>query len=232
LKFSAVAFDLDGTLYPNFRLYARLLPFMVKEHRLLRAFGKARKMLRKNFSMEESGEHSSEKKPKEDFYDIQAGILGKILGCSMEEARERAEKLIYRGWEPLFRKIRLFPHVLETLDAFRKEGIKMGLLSDFPPEIKLKNLNLSGFWDVVICSEQTGRLKPDVKPFLDLAAMMGSAPEQILYVGNSVPYDVEGSRKAGMKSAHICSRLRKSFSSGSADFVFYDYRQLCEYVLG
>ena len=222
MKFSAVAFDLDGTLYPNFRLYARLLPFILKELRLLKAFGKTRTMMRKDFSVR-SGEN---------FYDAQARVLGKILRCSMEEARERTEKLIYRGWEPLFNKIRLFPHVLETLDAFRKEGIKLGLLSDFPPEVKLKNLNLGGFWDVIMCSEHTGHLKPDVKPFLDLAALMGRAPEQILYVGNSVPYDVKGSRRAGMKSAHIRSKWKKFFSPGEADFVFYDYRQLRDYVLG
>ena len=236
MKFSAVAFDLDGTLYPNFRLFVRLFPFLLKEQRLLRALGKARNILRKSYNSNDSSASLSAEFPDvnlsgEDFYGIQAGIMGKILGQPADKVRERTERLIYRGWEPLFRKIRLFPHVKETLEAFRKGGVKMGLLSDFPPEIKLKNLGIFDCWDVVVCSEQTGRLKPDEKPFLDLAAMMGMPPEKILYVGNSVPYDVEGSRKTGMKAAHIRPGWRKYSSPKEVDFVFYDYRQLRDYVL-
>ena len=227
MKFSAVAFDLDGTLYPNYRFYIRLLPFLLKERHLIGALGKARTAIRESYK----GQGVQESLDG-DFYDIQARIMGEILEQPAEKVKEMTERLIYRGWEPIFKKIRLFPHVRDTLDAFRKEGIKLGLLSDFPPETKLKNLNISEYWDVVMSSEQTGRLKPDGKPFLDLAALMGMPPEKILYVGNSIPYDVEGSSRAGMKAAHIRSRWKRASSVKKADFSFYDYRQLCDYVLG
>ena len=226
MKFNAVAFDLDGTLYPNFRLYVRLLPFLVKEQRLLRALGKSRTMLRKSY-----GEEEISKDRDRDFYDIQARLMGIILGQPAEKVKERTERLIYRGWEPIFSKIRLFPHVRETLDAFRDKGIRMGILSDFPVEVKLKNLEISGYWNAALCSEQTGRLKPDKKPFLDLAGMMGLPPKEILYVGNSVPYDVEGARKMGMKAALIRPKWKKIPRVREVDFVFYDYRQLRDYVL-
>ena len=222
MKFAGVAFDLDGTLYPNFRLYFRLIPFLLKEHRLLRAFDKARTRLRR------TGDYGG------NFYELQAQFMGEILGEAPDKVRERLEKLIYRGWEPHFKKIMLFSHVRETLDAFRKNGIKMGLLSDFPPETKLENLKLTGYWEAVVSSEMTGRLKPDPASFLELARKMGVPPEEILYVGNSVPYDVEGARKAGMKAALICTRWKKPLiASGDAlpDFVFHDYRQLRDYVL-
>ena len=234
MVFSAVAFDLDGTLYPNFQLFSRLVPFLLKEHRLLRAMDKARRQLRN------SGEYGT------DFYDIQARLMAEILGESAEKVKDRTERLIYRGWEPFFKKIKLFPHVIETLDAFRNSGVKMGLLSDFPPEIKLKNLNIAGYWDAVVCSECTGCLKPDAQPFLELARKMALPPEEILYVGNSVSYDVEGARRAGMKTALIRRRIRVMPASGGRlrfrrkkqradmipDFIFHDYRQLRDYVLG
>lgn len=219
MKFTAVAFDLDGTLYPNFSLYIRLVPFLLKEQRLLRAFDKARTRLRN------SGAYAG------DFYELQARIMGEILGEPMEKIRERTERLIYRGWEPFFKKIRLFPYVRETLDSFRREGIAMGLLSDFPPETKLENLGISGYWNAVVCSEQTGRLKPDPASFLELANRMGTPPEDILYVGNSVSYDVAGAGRAGMKTALVNSiwKIRPPFHK--PDFTFYDYRQLYNYVL-
>ena len=134
MKYTAVAFDLDGTLYPNFSLNSRLIPFLIKEQNLLRAMGKARTRLRKDDLI--SGRAAGEN-PSEDFYETQARIMGEILNEPAEIIRERTERLIYRGWEPLFKKIDPFPYVREVLDVFRKEGIKMGLLSDFPPETKL-----------------------------------------------------------------------------------------------
>jgi len=232
LKFSAVAFDLDGTLYPNFRLNIRLIPFLLKDQRLLRAMGTARERMRKY------GGNYPEDLQGRDFYEIQAVIMAEILGKPAEKVREETERLIYRGWEPLFKNIRLFPFVRETLDAFRNKGLKLGLLSDFPPETKLVHLKADGYWDTVLCSEETGYLKPDKASFLDLAEKMKTPPGCILYVGNSIRCDVAGAGRAGMKTALIRSGLKRFWplAGGSRkdhpDFVFHDYRQLHDYVLG
>ena len=44
-KFSAVAFDLDGTLYPNYRFNILAFPSVLKNLKLLLAFNKVRKLL-------------------------------------------------------------------------------------------------------------------------------------------------------------------------------------------
>jgi putative hydrolase of the HAD superfamily len=228
-QFAALAFDLDGTLYPNYRFYIRLAPFVLKEQRLLRAFGKARDRLRAGEGKEGGG----------DFYGRQARLMAEILSEPPEELEEKVRRLIYRGWEPVFRKIKLYPHVEETLTALRAAGIKLGLLSDFPPDEKLKNLGIFELWDTVLCSEVLGALKPDPLPFNELARRMGFPPEKILYVGNSFPYDVEGAKRAGMGAAWIKSgRKNPALKAGAgagrrpaADFVFSDYRQLRDYML-
>jgi len=223
MKFAAVAFDLDGTLYHDFSLFVRLVPFVLKDQRLLRAMGKARDVLR------ETGSYEG------DFYATQARLMGEFLGEPAEIVMEKTERLIYRGWEPYFRDIRLFPHVIETLENFRRAGIKMGMLSDFPPETKLANMKLDGYFETIVCSEMTGRLKPDPLPFLELASRMKTEPRNILYVGNSISYDVEGARNAGMKTALICSLWKKYLlgteKKAGANFCFSDYRQLSDYVL-
>jgi putative hydrolase of the HAD superfamily len=222
VKISALAFDLDGTLYPNWRFYIRILPFVLKEQRHLRAFGRARNRLR---TEEDEGEDLL-------FYPRQARYMAEILGTAPEILAEKTERLIYRGWEPVFKKVRLFPHVFETLQTLRENGISLGILSDFPPLAKLENLGLSGFWDTVLCSEEIGRLKPDPLPFRELARRMGFPPEEMLYVGNSFSYDVLGAKKAGMKAAWITSRFRSPRSGEErADFIFHDYRQLRDYML-
>ena len=242
MKFTAVTFDLDGTLYPEYRLNLKILPFIIKEQRFFRAFGRARNTLR-DYDRKNSGNPGYPPEitaPSDgDFYDAQAAIMGKILGEGAEILKEKAERLIYRGWEPLFKKVKLFPFVRETLESFRKAGIKLGILSDFPLETKLKNLKIIDYWDTVVVSELTGHLKPAPVPFLELARRLGTPPGEILYVGNSAPYDAEGSRGAGMKAALVRPAWKMLFtatnrgvtSGAAADFCFSDYRQLCNYVL-
>jgi len=216
-----VAFDLDGTLYPNYSFNIKLVPFILKEWRLLSAFGNARNIIRK--------EQESYPPVQGDFYEYQAEITAQILHVDHAQLKEKIDHLIYKGWEPMFKTIKLFAHAKDTLQAIRKAGFKLGLMSDFPPETKLEYLGISGLWDAVLCSEQFGALKPHPLPFTELACAMSLPSEKILYVGNSRAYDVKGAKQAGMKTAWIKSPL--SAGGGGADFSFSDYRQLHDFML-
>jgi putative hydrolase of the HAD superfamily len=219
-----VAFDLDGTLYPNYRLNVKLIPFILREGRLLAAFGKARSIIRK--------EQEKSPIPQGGFYERQAEIVAKILDVPPQPLKEKIDLLIYSGWYPLFKNIKLFNRAAQTLAGLKEAGYKLGLLSDFPPEKKLEYLKIDGFWDAVLCSEYYGTLKPHPLSFTELAAAMSLPPEKILYVGNSHPYDVAGANRAGMKTALI----KSVFSPGrrkspKPDFTFSDYRQLYDFML-
>ena len=237
---AAVAFDLDGTLYPNYRLNIRLIPFFFKEWRLLLAFGKARNILHSG-RPDKLAPDNARAGRQPDFYQEQATLTAAVLGRRAENIKDKIETQIYRGWEPHFKKIRLYNCVKQTLETFRAAGLKMGLLSDFPPKTKMEYLGIGGYWDAVLCSEETGVLKPASLPFLKLAQALKTDPAQILYVGNSLKYDVIGAKQAGMQAAlinRLClrktqpeSKGAESGNSGRPDFVFRDYRQLCNYVL-
>ncbi|GHV95389.1 phosphoglycolate phosphatase [Spirochaetia bacterium] len=227
-KIEAIAFDLDGTLYPNYRLNIRLIPFVLKEWRLLVAFDKARSTIR---AQQEQTVPGTPAPPFPSFYQTQSLYVAQLLGANPDQIKEKIDRLIYRGWEPFFKHIKLFSHVKETLTALREAGFKMGLLSDFPPETKLENLGIAGYWDAVLCSELCGALKPHPRSFQDLAAALNTAPERILYVGNSYRYDVIGAKQAGMRTALITNPLTPRRRSPAPDFTFHDYRQLRDFVL-
>ena len=234
-----IAFDLDGTLYPNYRFNVKLIPFILKEGRLLSAFGRARNIIRKE------QEDPSCAGQMDDFYQRQAVVTAKLLSAPCRKTghkprreippqliKEKIDLLIYKGWEPMFKTVKLFKRAPETLTALKKAGFKLGLLSDFPPEIKLDYLGIPGIWDVTLCSERCGALKPHPLPFTELAAAMSLPPEKILYVGNSRSYDVAGANRAGMKTAWIKSALSlKRCKNPAPDFIFSDYRQLHDFML-
>jgi len=220
-----VAFDLDGTLYPNYRLNIRLIPFILKEWRMLSAFGKARNIIRKEQKENPSLLYN-------EFYEHQARVTAELLSVPAEPLNKRINNLIYRGWENYFKDIKLFKNTLETLSALRKAGYKTGLLSDFPPETKLKYLGINDGWNAVLCSELCGALKPHPRSFLELASVMGLEPSKILYVGNSHSYDVCGAAKAGMKTAWIKSPLTPLWGKHpKPDFSFHNYRQFFHYMI-
>jgi putative hydrolase of the HAD superfamily len=221
----AVAFDLDGTLYPNYRLNVRLVPFILREFPLLAAFSRARNRLRR-------GKGPGDRiLPGEDFYAAQARLAAAALKTPAPQVRDKIDRLIYRGWEAHFSSIRLYPHVRETLDRLRRGGLKLALLSDFPPEQKLRNLGLDGIWDLVLCSEVLGALKPAPLSFTELVRRLDLEPERVLYVGNSAAYDIRGAKAAGLKAALVSPLLKSRNRTAGADFCFHDYRKLAQYVL-
>jgi putative hydrolase of the HAD superfamily len=240
-----VGFDLDGTLYANYKLNITLVPFLFRHLALSGAFAGVRRALHKA-AVKGAGEWpgaGDSRLPETgvpaeslSFYDTQAALLAERLNEDPESAKEKIDRLIYRGWEERFARIKPFPHAAETLGSLKASGFRLGLLSDFPPRRKLELLGLDGFFDAAFSSEEFGVLKPNPAPFLKLASALDLPPREILYVGNSPRYDVLGAKKAGMKAALLRRGiLSTGFAGGPeaglADFIFWNYRQLTEYVI-
>ncbi|MBP5464124.1 MAG: HAD family hydrolase [Treponema sp.] len=216
----AVAFDIDGTLYPSWRLYVRIAPYFVRHIRFFLKYSRVRKVLHKTA-------------PLPDFFEYQARLLAKELGCESDYAKLLIQEICYEGLKPYFFKIKTFPDVYQTLVAFKSAGLKIGIMSDFPPEQKGRLWGLRSLCDVCIGSEESGALKPSVYPFGILTKKLGVAPSEILYVGNSIKYDVRGAKGYGMKTAYLMQGFKKLFRVGcpEADISFANYRQLKNIVL-
>lgn len=217
---SVIAFDIDGTLYPSFGFYIRIIPYFLKNLRFYLKYNKVRKVLHKTA-------------PLADFYEFQARLLAELLNCSAKEAKEKIQKIVYDGMKPYFKKIKPFPHVKETFVRLKDAGYKVAILSDFPPEQKGDMWGLTPYCDEILGSEACGALKPSLYPFGVLAHQLGVKNENILYVGNSVKYDVKGAKNAGMKTAYILPFWRKllNIPQKLADINFSNYRQLADIVL-
>lgn len=227
------AFDLDGTLYPNYRLNIALAASVLREKTMLLAFHGARRRLHARAAAGELLQRGGA------FYDVQADLMAEKLGEAPARVREKLDRVVYHGWEEPFAHIKPFPHVRETLAAFKNAGIRLGVLSDFPPRRKLELLGLADFFDAAFSTEELGALKPHPEPFRILADALGlaSSMETILFVGNNPRYDMAGARAAGMKTALIRRSLLSTGpcpgrKAAAADFVFARYRQLEQYVLG
>ncbi len=216
----AVAFDIDGTLYSQTLFNIIVVPHFVKNLRFFLKYNKVRHIL-----------HRTAVLP--DFFEYQARLLAERLDCSSEEAHELIRSRVYDGLIPLFRIVRPYPHVLETFQVLKDRNLKLGLLSDFPPEQKGDVWGTAPLCDVILGSEKIGALKPSAYTFGTLAGELGIPAENILYVGNSKRSDVQGAKAAGMQTAWKMPLWRAilHLSYGEADLSFWNYRTLQRYVL-
>lgn len=225
-SFDAIAFDIDGTLYPAWKLNFRLIPFCVFHPRFMLAFRKTRKSFHNQAS-------------KQDFFYEQAKIMTSLLVKPFKTSdldtkekliakmEEKIDKLLYKGWIKPYSKVKLYKGVVEVLKKCNELEIPVGILSDFLPGEKLKNWNIDTYIKASVGAEDTGALKPSAIPFLALAKQLQISPNRILYVGNNYKLDCLGGKNAGLKTALIV-KSKKDFPK--ADFTFKTYDELYQYL--
>ncbi len=205
----AVAFDVDGTLYPFRRAMLRSLPLICRNGRVFRAFGLARRALRNE-------------RPGPELRRRQAELVALYLGTDRARAADLVERIVYQRWPQVFRRLRPYPYVAETLRRLRGRGFLLGAVSDSPfTREKLAGLGLAGWWDGIVTADEAGALKPNPEPFLRVARLLNVAPPEVLFVGNSYHYDVLGAHRVGMLTAHF---TRRPAAAGVATFSFAHYR--------
>ena len=222
-EIDAVAFDIDGTLYRNIVFYAKVLPHYLKHWHFFIKFNKVRKLLRAD-KRNENGYN--------DLFRTQLGFLAKELGCTMEEAEKQLNEIVYEGLRPFFEKMNACHGAPELIHRLKAAGLKIALLSDFPPEQKGDIWGIKKDCDLLLSSELIGALKPSAKPFLELSEKLEVPVERILYIGNSHMYDVAGPKNLGMKAGWFVPWIRGVLGAKSkiADITFWHYSQLEKYI--
>ena len=225
MEIEAVAFDIDGTIYPEWKFHLLLLPFILKNLQFMRAFGRVRREIRQN--QKKSGIVSS------DFFDEQASMLASYLRRDKTIIKKELQDKVYDGWKYFFLKVKPYRHAVEVIKQLKMRGFKIALLSDFLIEQKNDVWGILPLCDVALSSEEVGALKPSPHPFLALATSLKLSPENVLYVGNNAEYDVKGAGAVGMKTAIIKKGLFSFLQQDdtTADIVFSDYRQLLKQIV-
>ncbi|MFH1682753.1 MAG: TIGR02253 family HAD-type hydrolase [Candidatus Woesearchaeota archaeon] len=107
-----------------------------------------------------------------------------------------------------YRKVKvneLVPYagVKEVLNSLQKKGLKLGVVSDAPrlqAWLRLTEVGLVDYFDVVLGYEDTGEMKPSPLPFRKALKKMKLKPEEVVFVGDNLRRDIAGARKVGMKT--------------------------------
>lgn len=226
-EISAVVFDMDDTLVASGRYWMRQVVYLLSLEltrrpwkvmatiQALRGFRKARESTRGHGP----------------FACLRTEVLDRAVkrtGLSRERIQAAVYPLIY---ETEFRGLDryTFPGIAVMVERLHREGLKVGVLSDYPVEAKLKATGLDKIpWDLGMDCEQMGSLKPYPAAFHEAARRLGVEPGRVLYVGDREDTDVQGARAAGLKAVHVEHGPSRRARSLAADLILFRTADLAE----
>jgi FMN phosphatase YigB (HAD superfamily) len=195
---SAVVFDLDGTLYRQKPVQRAMLAKLVwstlsdpvqgmERIQILWAYRRAQELLRHH-------PHSA------------AGVAAAQVRITAERCGvgTRQVSAVVEEWmqqKPLALLVpAMRPGTVEIFSRLQSAGVRLGLLSDYPAEAKLRAMGIAGWFDVVACAQEKeiNRFKPDPRGLEVVLERLGVDAGQALYVGDRDEVDGEAARRAGV----------------------------------
>ena len=194
MKYKAICFDIDGTLYPRALMNKRLLLLGLRHPVFSLKYNKMRRELRK-CQEELSGPLMS----KEAY--VICKNMGKIANKDIVE--RRLSLWIYEPMRRLYRSTTPYAGVQKTFKGIKEKGLKIGVFSDFPLFNKLETMGLEPYVDYATSSQEVGFLKPSVHCFENLVYNIGVEANAVLYVGDSYEKDVVGAHEAGLDAVLV-----------------------------
>lgn len=111
-----------------------------------------------------------------------------------------AGPVLARLYADLHAKAQLYPDAAPLIERLRQR-FPVGILSDADTDFLIASLARAELRvDAVVCSQEVGSYKPHAAMFWSLCERLGAAPEEVVYVGDNPVTDIEGARRAGLRT--------------------------------
>ena len=193
MHLKAVLFDLDNTLVDFMRFKKRCSEAAIR-------------------AMVEAGLGMQEEKAKKLLFRMykEYGIEDqRIFERFLRKAMGNVDYRVLASGIAAYRRVKAgylapYPKVRETLIKLKEKGLVLGIVSDAPrlqAWLRLSEMNLLEFFDVVVALDDTEKLKPSRMPFKQAIKRLGLLPKEILFVGDNPRRDITGAKRVGMVTA-------------------------------
>ena len=122
-----------------------------------------------------------------------------------------------------------YSDVIPTLIKLKQQGLKLAIVSDAPrlkAWIRLVEMRLQNFFDVVVCHEDTGKYKHTGLPFKKALKLLKLKPENCVMVGDWPERDIVGAKKLGIRTIFARYGATKKIKKSGADFEVNSIREV------
>lgn len=117
-----------------------------------------------------------------------------------------AKKMSVQFLEILPTKKKLFPYTVEILEYLKNKGYQMHLVTNGFESVqhnKLRESNLTAYFDQVITSEASNSLKPNKEIFEFALQKTGAGIEESIMIGDNQDADIQGGINAGLDTIFV-----------------------------
>lgn len=140
---------------------------------------------------------------------------------------------IYLELVPL--KLKVYDGIIELLNKWYGEGVKMALASS-ADRIKIEaNLRVAGInpslFSAIICGEDVKNKKPSPDIYLMAANRIGTNPQQCIVIEDAIN-GIQAAKAAGMKCVAVATSFQKSLLEKENPDLIYDKISDADKMLG
>lgn len=209
MKFKAIVFDWDGTLFDSISSCWEVYQEVFDEFKIPR-------IALEQFREEFIGDYHE--------YYLFKGI------------KENDLRKVDELWRRLFskKKVSLFSHVHSTLKQLHERKVKIALVSNGDGariREELKQHRIFSFFNAIVTSDDVKQFKPSPNGIIIALKRLGVKKNEVLYVGDSED-DVRAGKRAGIKTAGVLSGLhsRERLEKAKPDFILEKTEEVLEIV--
>lgn len=219
----ALILDVDGTLYSHGpvrrHMLVRLLRSCLREPttglrtlRALSAYRRAQEHLRRR--PPDGGKLAQHQL---DLASEWTGLPSQVIATCVARWMERESLPFVAG--------AMCTGLLDCLHFARERGMRLGIVSDYPPGAKLAVMGIAGLFAVTISAQDPDvqRFKPDPRGLEVAIQRLGVAKSEALYVGNRPAVDAVAASRAGIACVIIGQRTAMT---GAGCLGISDYAEL------
>ncbi len=137
-------------------------------------------------------------------------------------------------FEPEINEYELFSDALDTLSQLKREGYRIGLISNATCDRLIRKMvsmfGLDEYLDLVYSSAGIGIRKPHPDIFRSMLEEFGVEPEKAVMVGDSPYHDIYGAHTAGMTGILVHNELQGGVPEYRPDFTAKELIDVLEFV--
>lgn len=112
------------------------------------------------------------------------------------------DKLVEEYYAQFYKYTRFTPNMEYVLNELKKNGFKLGIITNGPSTQykKIDQLGLRSLFDIILVSDEVGYPKPQKEIFNIACKMLHIKNEEACYIGDHFTNDIIGATNAGLKA--------------------------------